>query len=157
MRIAIMWGMAAVLALAANGAWATSKAPAKVKGAKSAPSCAAIAFRSLPGGGNDGEQSAGLYKSRHAKLELHATVQNGAAANYYMIANGSRLAALKAGLPAAAESCATAKKMPKPQAAAAACTGDGFKLLVAHAGSERYALLYGREGGAWKYCGAGSF
>jgi len=69
-----------------------------------------------------------LYKSRLARLELRATVHNGAPSNYYLIANGNRLAAAKTDLPAAAESCATAKKMPKPQTASASCTGKGLWL-----------------------------
>ena len=107
--------------------------------------------------GVDGEQTAGLYKSRLARLEFRATVQNGAPANYYLVANGSRLTSAKNDLPTVADSCAAAKKMPKPDTASASCNGDRFSLIIAHAGNERYALLYGGEGAAWKYCGAGIF
>ena len=137
MKIAIILGL--TVGMSANLGWAAS--PPGGKPTKPAPACAAIAFRALPGGAADGEQTAGLYKSRLARLELRATVQNGAPANYYLIANGNRLAAAQSGLPAAAESCATAKKMPKPQAASASCTGGRFDVVVAHAGNQRYALL----------------
>jgi len=153
MKIAIILGLA--VGMSFNLGWAAS--PPGGKPTKPAPTCAAIAFRALPGGGADGEQTAGLYKSRLARLELRATVQNGAPANYYLVANGNRLAAAKSDLPAAAESCTTAKKMPKPQAASASCTGGRFALVVAHAGNQRYALLYAAENAAWKYCGAGNF
>jgi hypothetical protein len=153
MKIAIILGLA--VGMSVNLAWAA--APSGGKPTKPAPACAAIAFRSLPGGGADGEQTAGLYKSRLARLELRATVQNGTPADYYLIANGNRLAAAKSGLPAVAESCATAKKMPKPQAASASCTGGRFALVVAHAGNQRYALLYAAENATWKYCSAGNF
>ena len=119
MKIAIILGLA--VGISANLGWAASSPGGKP--IKPAPACAAIAFRALPGGGADGEQTAGLYKSRLARLELRATVHNGAPSNYYLVANGNRLAGAKTDLPAAAESCATAKKMPKPQTASASCTG----------------------------------
>jgi hypothetical protein len=153
MKIAIILGLA--VGMSANLGWAASLPGGKQT--KPAPACAAIAFRALPGGGADGEQTAGLYKSRLARLELRTTVQNGTPADYYLIANGNRLAATKSGLPAAAESCATAKKMPKPQAASASYTGGRFALLIAHAGNQRYALLYAAENATWKYCSAGNF
>ena len=153
MKVAIILGLA--LGTSANFGWAASSPGGKP--IKPAPACAAIAFRALPGGGADGEQTAGLYKSRLARLELRATVHNGAPSNYYLVANGNRLAGAKTDLPAAAESCATAKKMPKPQTASASCTGERFSLVVAHAGDRRYALLYATEKATWTYCGAGNF
>jgi hypothetical protein len=153
MKIAIILGLA--VGMWVNAGWAVG--PPGTKSTKPAPACASIAFRALPAGGADGEQTAGLYKSRLARLELRATVQNGAPANYYLVANGNRLATTKTGLPPAAESCATAKKMPAPQAVSASCTGERFALVVAHAGDQRYALLYAAENATWKYCGAGNF
>jgi hypothetical protein len=150
MKIAIIFGLAAVMW--GNIGWAAGAKPTKP-----APTCAALAFRALPGSSTDGEQTAGLYKSRLARLELRATVQNGAPGNYYLVANGNKLAAAKTSLPPAAESCATAKKMPKPQAASASCTGERFEVVIAHAGTQRYALLYAAENATWKYCGAGNF
>jgi hypothetical protein len=144
------------LALAASGTFAAHK-PAANAAAKPAPSCAALAFRPLPAGTPDGEQTAGMYKSRRARLELHGTVQNGAPANYYLVANGARIAAVAQTLPPAAGDCAVAKKMPRPDAAAASCTGDKFTVVVAHAGDKRFALLYAQNLGAASFCGAGSF
>jgi hypothetical protein len=153
MKIAIILGIA--VGMSVNVGLAAG--PPGGKPTKPAPTCAAIAFRALPAGSADGEQIAGLYKSRLARLELHATVQDGAPANYYLVANGNRLTAANGGLPAVAESCAAAKKMPKPQAASTSCTGERFALVVAHAGDQRYALLYAAENATWKYCGAGNF
>lgn len=155
MRIAIILGIASVILLADSAGWAGSKPPP----AKPAPACSAITFRSLPAGAGEGEgeQTAGLYKSRLARLELRATVQNGAPANYYLVANGNRLSSAKGSLPAAADTCAATKKMPKPDIVSASCNGERFSLIIAHTGSERYALLYGIEGTTWKYCGAGTF
>ena len=153
MRRAIIVGLATVISMATSTGWAGGKPPP----AKQAPVCSALAFRALPAGSGEGEQTAGLYKSRLARFELRATVQNGAPANYYLVANGSRLSVAKGSLPAAADSCAVAKKMPKPDMVAASCNGERFSLVIAHAGNERYALLYGGEGATWKYCGAGTF
>jgi hypothetical protein len=91
-----------------------------------------------------------------AKLELHGTVKDGAASNYYLVANGKQLATAQS-LPPAAGDCAAAKKMPKPGAAAATCAGDKFTVVVAHAGDKRFALLYAESGGAWSFCNAGGF
>src|SRR5437868_15208674 len=118
MKIGIAAGLAfaVVFGLAASPGWAAAKPThAHATAGKSAPSCAALAFRPVPAGASDGEQTAGMYRSRFARLELRASVQNGAPANYYVVAGGTRLAAAQ-GLPEAATNCATLKKMPKPQA-----------------------------------------
>src|SRR6266853_6103323 len=105
-RIAVGIGLA--LGVAAATAAATKPPAAQ----KAPPSCAAIAFRAVPSGMTDGEQQAGIYKSRHARLELHAQVKQGEAVDYFVTAGGKRLAAAPASLPEATASCATAKKMP---------------------------------------------
>jgi len=110
----------------------------------------------VPAGASDGEQTAGMYRSRFARLELRASVQNGAPANYYIVAGGTRITAAQ-GLPEAATNCATLKKMPKPQAAVDSCTGDRFTMIVAHAADKRYALLYAANGNNWRFCNAGAF
>ena len=66
-------------------------------------------------------------------------------------------AAAPASLPEAAASCAAAKKMPAPGAAATSCTGQRFTVVVAHTGKERLALLYGLDGANWRFCNAGAF
>ena len=97
-----------------------------------------------------------MYKSRLVRLELRGTVQNGAPANYYLVANGARLATSAQTVPPTAGDCAVAKKMPRPGAAAAACTGERFTVIIAHAGDKRIALLYAQNGGAASFCDAGS-
>jgi hypothetical protein len=105
----------------------------------------------------DGEQQAGLYKSRHARLALHAEVKQGEPVNYFVLAGGKRLAAGPASLPEAAVSCAAAKKMPAPGAPASSCIGQRFTLVVAHAVNDRLAMLYGLDGTTWRFCSAGTF
>ena len=51
--------------------------PLQAQSAKEPPSCAAIKFRAVPSGMTDGEQDAGLYKSRFGRIELKATVKTG--------------------------------------------------------------------------------
>ena len=105
----------------------------------------------------DGEQQAGMYKSRHARLALHAEVKQGEPVDYFVLTSGKRLTAAPTSLPEAAASCAAAKKMPAPGAPASSCTGQRFTVVIAHAGNERIAMLYGLDGSTWRLCSAGSF
>jgi hypothetical protein len=104
----------------------------------------------------DGEQQAGMYKSRYARLELRAEVKQGSPADYYVTSSGKRVGGVPATLPEAAAACAAAKKMPPPQASASPCTGQRFRVVVAHAGDQRLALLYAEDGN-WRFCSAGTF
>src|SRR3954470_24571644 len=146
MRKFIIASLALALSPAVSGA--AENISATKAGAKEAPACAALVFRPLPAGGTDGEQTAGSYKSRFARMELRATVQNGAPANYYLAANGSRVAAVPQ-IPQAPIDCAGSKKMPRPGAAKDSCTGERFTAVLAHAGEKRVALLYALNGGSW--------
>jgi len=154
MRMSGLLGAAVLSVLATAAAM-----PAPAFAAKEPPSCAAIRFRPLAAGMQDGEQDAGLYKSRFGKLEVHATVKGGEAQDYYVVANGKKLAPVSVGLPKSAASCAQQKKMPAPaasQAAASSCTGDAFTVVIDRAGNQRTALFYGHQNGAWKFCSAGA-
>jgi hypothetical protein len=151
--LAVGVGLALALSLPALAATAATKPPAQ----KAPPACAAITFRPLPSGMTDGEQQAGMYKSRHARLALHAQVKQGEPVDYFVLAGGKRLAAASASLPETAASCAAAKKMPAPGAPASPCTGQRFTIVVAHSGNERLAMLYGLDGATWRFCNAGTF
>ena len=153
MRSTLAVGVGLALSLPVVAATAANKPPAQ----KAPPACAAIAFRSLPSGMTDGEQQAGMYKSRHARLALHAEVKQGEPVDYFVVAGGKRLAAGPVNLPEAAASCAAAKKMPAPGTPASSCTGQRFTVVVAHSGNERLAMLYGLDGSTWRFCNAGSF
>src|ERR1051325_6431311 len=144
------------LALSSVASIAAEKTGGKKAGAEAAPACAALVFRPLPAGGTDGEQTAGSYKSRFARLELRATVQNGQANNYYLVASGTRIATSPQ-IPQAASDCAGIKKMPRPGPAKDACTGERFTAVLAHAGEKRMALLYALNGGSWTFCSGGTF
>jgi len=152
MRI-LMGVLIGVAALAV--AWGSVAAPKSV-GTKPAPACSALAFRPLLAGGTDGEQIAGTYKSRFARLELSATVQSGTPVDYHLAANGKRISG-GSQVPQTAADCAAAKKMPKPGTPQSPCTGERFTAVLAHAGDKRVAMLYALNGGAWKFCDAGAF
>jgi len=102
MRRALAVGVGLALSLSAVAATAANKPSPQ----RAPPACAAIAFRPLPSGMTDGEQQAGMYKSRHARLALHAQVKQGEPVDYFVVASGKRLAAGPASLPEAAASCA---------------------------------------------------
>ncbi len=122
---------------------------------KAPPSCAAIAFRPVASGMTDGEQDAGLYKSRFGRIVLKATVKSGEAQDYHVEVDGKQPAAAGTA-PAGLASCAKSKKLPAPIATSGACVGDGFKVVVDHAGKERLIALYARKGKDWHFCRAGT-
>ena len=153
MRSTLAVGIGLALSLPALAATAATKPPAQ----KAPPACAAITFRPLPSGMTDGEQQAGMYKSRHARLALHAQVKQGEPVDYFVVAGGKRLTAGTASLPEAAASCAAAKKMPAPATPASSCTGQRFTVVVAHSGNDRLAMLYALDGSTWRFCTAGTF
>lgn len=125
---------------------------------KGPPACGALTFRAVASGASDGDQQAGFYRSRYGTLALHADVKQGQPADYFVLADGKRLAAAPAAFPDWAENCAAEKKLPKPAGAGASpCAGQRFRVVLAHDGSDHLALLYGFYGSTWHYCSAGSY
>ena len=73
------------------------KAPGgKGAGRKGPPACSALTFRAVASGASDGEQQAGYYRSRYGTLALHADVKQGQPTDYFVLADGKRLAAAPA-------------------------------------------------------------
>jgi len=153
MKSTVAVGIGLALLCTATPIGAATRTPIQ----KAPPACAAIAFRPVPSGLTDGEQQAGMYKSRHARLELRAVVKQGEAVDYFVVAGGKHLAAAPASLPETAAACAAAKKMPAPGTPASSCTGQRFTVVIAHTGNERLALLYALDGSTWRFCSAGTF
>lgn len=120
------------------------------------PACAALTFRPVPSGSSDGDQDAGLYKSRFGKIELKATVKNGEALNYFVEVNGKPLAPLAGAVPRSVEACARAKRLGTVGNPPEVCIGDRFAVLVDHTGELRHVLLYAHRGGEWHFCSAGN-
>jgi hypothetical protein len=144
---ALIVGAAALLA-------ASGEASAQAK--KEPPACALIKFRALPEGTGEGEQEAGMYKSRFGRVNVMGTVKNGRAENYFVTVAGKKLSPVTS-LPPSVASCAQTKKMPAPTAAAAgACAGSRLAVLIDRAGDKRILALYALEGRKWTSCGAGT-
>lgn len=128
----------------------------KLRAAESEPpACAAIAFRPNLSAAGEGDQDAGLYKSRFGRIEVKATVKAGGVENYYVQINGKTLAPVTGALPKSVETCAKAKRLTVPANAEATCTGDRIAVLIDHVGEQRYVLLYAHRAGAWRFCSAG--
>lgn len=151
MRSTRIFGAAAVIMGFMAAIWSGPAAAAD----KEPPSCAAITFRPVPSGLTDGEQDAGLYKSRFGKIEVKATVKSGEAQNYFVVVNGKPLSALTGGLPASVSSCAKAKRFAAVGNPPAICMGDKLAVVIDHAGDKRYVLFYAHHNGEWHFCSAG--
>jgi hypothetical protein len=146
-RARIFTALAALAAVAAlDHAHAAAKEP---------PACAALTFRPVPSGLTDGEQNAGLYKSRFGRIEVMATVHNGEPVNYFVEVNGKPPSAVKGALPASVAACAKAKRMGAIGTPPEHCIGDKLAVLIDHTGEQRYVLLYAHRGNEWHFCSAG--
>jgi hypothetical protein len=138
--------LAAIVAVAGAPARGAEKQP---------PACAAITFRPVPSGLSDGEQNAGLYKSRFGRIEVMATVKSGEAVDYYVDVNGKRPDAIPGKLPETISACAKAKRLGPVGNPPEHCLGDKLAVLIDHTGRERYVLLYAHRGSEWHFCSAG--
>jgi hypothetical protein len=140
---------ASLLGLAAVVAGAPASAQQKQP-----PACAAIDFRPVADGMSDGEQEAGMYKSRFGRIEVRGIVKNGKAEDYAMAFNGKKATPLTA-LPRPVDKCLAEKKMPVPSnVQAQACGGSKLKVVIDSSASQKLALLYGLQGKTWKFCQA---
>jgi len=131
-------------------------APAFAADKKGPPSCAAIDFRPVAQGMNDGEQESGMYKSRFGRIEMMATVKGGTPTDYQAVVNGKPLKAL-ATLPQAAIDCAATKKVPATARSASPC-GDAAKLrvVITSSGADKILATYGLKGKSWSLCKMGT-
>ncbi|HXZ01351.1 MAG TPA: hypothetical protein VEI03_15235 [Stellaceae bacterium] len=143
----VITAVAALLLVAAvDAARAADKEP---------PACAALTFRPVPSGLSDGEQNAGLYKSRFGRIEVMATVKNGEAVDYAVNVNGKPPSAIAGALPASVATCAKAKRLGAIGNPPDHCIGDKLAVLIDHTGAQRYVLLYAHRGNEWHFCSAG--
>lgn len=139
-------GLAAVVAMPAASAWSQAKTP---------PACSQITFRPVLADMGEGEQDAGVYKSRFGRIVVKGTVKSGRVENHFVTVNNARPTPAQ-NLPASVAACARSKKAPAPsQEMASSCVGDRLQVLVSREGDKRYVLLYARGGGKWQLCSAG--
>jgi hypothetical protein len=118
--------------------------------------CQMITFRPIAAGMNDGQQDAGLYRSRFVGLvEVKGTVKGGQPQGYFVTVNNKPLTDAP-NLPPGVASCAQAKKMPAPGKAVEGCNGDKLQLLIDKENDKRYFVLYARQGSQWQVCNSGT-
>lgn len=130
-------------------------APSEAQQAKR-KECQMISFRPIAAGMNDGQQDAGLYRSRYVGLvEVKGTVKGGQPQGYFVMVNNKRLDDV-ANLPSGVASCAQSKKLPSPGKAVDACSGDKLNLLIDRENDKRYFVLYARQGSQWQVCNSGT-
>lgn len=122
---------------------------------KAAPACASIAFHPVPAGLTDGQQDAGLYKSRFGRIEVKTNVKGGEAQGYFVEINGKPLGRVPGTLPASVVGCAKLKGLSAPSHPLQPCVGDRLVVLIGHNADDRYILLYGRSAGVSRFCSAG--
>jgi hypothetical protein len=151
-RARVISAVGAILLLAGGG---LAVASADAAEGKQPPACAAISFRPLLPGAPDGEQDAGLYKSRFVKIEIKATVKGGLPETYYMMINGARPAPLAGGVPKGSEGCLKSKHVAVPvKTQGATCTGTRFRVVIERSGASKVALFFGLQGNDWALCSA---
>ncbi len=119
------------------------------------PNCAAIAFKPMLSRSGDGQQDAGLYKSRFGRIEVKAMVKDGVAQKYFVEINGKPLTPAHGPLPETLSACAKAKRLGAPTPSDTDCIGDQVTVLIDHSGDTRYVLLYVHHAGSWRFCSAG--
>ena len=148
MKLSSLLALSGLALLVAPPAWAQAK--------KEPPSCSQITFRPVTPEAGEGEQEAGLYKSRFGRILVTGVVKSGRVENHFVTVNNKRPDPA-AELPPSVASCAQQKKAPAPtKTMASSCVGDRLQVLVSHAGDKRYVLLYARDGGKWQLCSAGT-
>jgi hypothetical protein len=149
-RARVFSAVGAIVLLAAGGLAVVSADAAE---GKEPPTCSAISFRPLLPGAPDGEQDAGLYKSRFVKLELKATVKGGAPETYYLLINGKRPEPLAGGVPKGANDCLKSKHVAVPvKTQGETCTGNRFRVVIERTGDHKTAMLFGLQGNDWLFC-----
>ena len=138
-------------ALAAGGAPAQAAAPRKEP-----PKCSAITFRPLPAGMTDGDQDAGMYRSRFGRIVVKGTVKSGEAQTYFVVVNGQKLAPLQGALPKTVESCLKSKHVAVPvQSQQGSCGGTRLRLVIDSTGKQKLLMFFGLKGDTWQLCEAG--
>jgi len=131
-----------------------ASAPAAAQAGKQPPTCGAVNFRPLENPAGEGEQQAGLYRSRFARIQVMAEVAGGQVRNYHMLLNGQRAAKAGEAVPKGAEACLRSKnvKVPVETLAAGQCTGSRFRVVTDRSVQPATAMFFALQGEVWKLC-----
>jgi hypothetical protein len=145
-RASLVCGAILAIALAAPAHAATKKPPA----------CAAVSFRPLAGALNDGDQTAGHYRSRFGSIDLIGHVKGGQV-TYDLQVNNKPLTPLAGEVPKSSNSCLAAKHVKTPpQPIGGPCTGSRFRVVIDSSGARKLVMLFALQGDDWKLCQAGT-
>ncbi len=138
--------LAVAAALASSPALAADKKP---------PTCAAISFRPLANTANDGEMTAGHYRSRFATIDVLGRVQGGKD-SYALRVNGQPVK--PAGdIPKSSYGCLNSKHVKTPpQAIGGTCAGSRLRVVVDSTPKNKLFMLFALQGEDWKLCEAGT-
>jgi hypothetical protein len=124
---------------------------------KKPPACAAVSFHPLAGAMNDGDATAGHYRSRFGSIDLIGHIRGGQA-TYDLQINNKALVPLSGDVPKSSYACLTSKHVKTPpQSIGGACTGSRFRVVVdSSSPARKLVMLYGLQGDDWKLCQAGT-
>ena len=122
---------------------------------KEPPACSAIKFRPVPSGMADGEQDAGLYKSRFGTIMVRANVKGGEAQDYFVVVNGKKPQAIAGGPPAHVAECLKEKKIAAPmKVSTGPCAGSALHVVIDRSHGQKVMMLIARDAREWKMCSA---
>jgi hypothetical protein len=130
--------------------------PAQAQTKKTPPACAAVSFRPLANTANDGEVTAGHYRSRFGSIDLMGKIAGGQA-SYHVTVNNKPLQKLAGDIPKDTFACLNSKNVKTPpQPVAGACTGSRFRVAIDSSGKQKLVMLFALQGDDWKLCEAGT-
>lgn len=121
---------------------------------KQPPACAAVSFRPLANTANDGEMTAGHYKSRFATIDVLARVEGGKD-SYHLRVNDQPVKPVS-DIPKASFGCLNSKHVKTPPQTIAACAGSRLRVVVDSATKQKLFMLFALQGDDWKLCEAGT-
>ena len=132
-----------------------ASAPAFAK-EKQAPACGAVSFRPLANAANDGEMTAGHYRSRFATIDVLAKIQGGQA-TYHLRVDNQPVKPLAGDVPKSSFKCLESKNVKTPpQPIGGACNGSRFRVVIDSSTKQKLYMLYALQGDDWKLCEAGT-
>lgn len=122
---------------------------------KKPPACGAVSFRPLANTANDGEMTAGHYKSRFATIDVMGKVQGGKD-SYALRVNGQPVKPIN-DIPKSSYGCLTSKHVKTPpQPIGGACAGSRLRVVIDSSAKQKLFMLFALQGDDWKLCEAGT-
>lgn len=122
---------------------------------KKPPACGAVSFRPLANTANDGEMTAGHYKSRFATIDVMGKVQGGKD-SYSLRVNGQPVKPI-GDIPKSSYGCLNSKHVKTPpQSIGGTCSGSRLRVVIDSSTKQKLFMLFALQGDDWKLCEAGT-